>query len=193
LGVRRAIEAAVKFKLGKDNLEGLHITIQGAGHVGYHLAKELSALGVRLTMSDINRVALQKCVDEFHVSTCEPNAIYDIKADVFAPCALGAVLNLNTIKRLRVPIVAGSANNQLAHHHHGVMLREANILYAPDFVINAGGLIFAAAMYDHSDTRIAREQVGNIYQTLMRILELSEKENKAPVEIAEAMAMERLR
>src|SRR5690606_7731480 len=110
----------------------------------------------------------------------------DVKADVFAPCALGGILNLNTIKRLQVPIVAGSANNQLAHHHHGVILREANILYAPDFMINAGGLIFAASMYDHSDQNVAREQVSNIYDNLIKILERSEKENRSPVEIAES-------
>lgn len=193
LGVRRAIEASVKFKLGKDNLDGITVNIQGAGHVGYHLAKELSALGCRITMCDINPLVLQKAVDEFKVGTCSTEVIYDIPADVFAPCALGSILNLQTIKRLNVKIIAGSANNQLSHHHQGLVLKERGILYAPDFVINAGGLIYAAAMYDHSDPKMAREQVSNIYYTLLEILERSEKENRAPVEMAESLAMERLR
>lgn len=192
-GVRRAIEAAVKFKLNKHSLEGLHVLIQGAGHVGYRLAKQLHSLGVQLTMSDVNPSLLQRCVEEFHVQVVSPEAIYDVPADVFSPCALGAILNLTTIKRLRVPIVAGSANNQLAHHHYGIVLRDAKILYAPDFVINAGGLIYAAAMYDHSDPERAHDQVGHIYQTVMEIFERAEKENHSTVEIAETMAMDRLR
>lgn len=192
-GVRRAIEAVVKYKLGRDSLEGTHVAIQGAGHVGYHLAKELTALRCRITMCDINPSVLQRSIDEFKVHVCSPEVIYDVPADVFAPCALGSVLNLETIKRLKVPIVAGSANNQLSHHHQGIVLREHGILYAPDFVINAGGLIYAAAMYDHSDPDIAREHVSNIYYTLMDILERSEKEDRVPVEIAEGIAMERLR
>src|SRR5579885_551366 len=115
IGVRRAIEAAVKFKLGRDSLEGVHIAIQGAGHVGYCLAKEVHALGATITISDINLKSIQRCVDEFGAKVCHPDEIYGIEADVFAPCALGAVLNLNTIKQLKVAIVAGSANNQLSH------------------------------------------------------------------------------
>lgn len=94
LGVRRAIEAAVKFKLGRDTVDGVHVAIQGAGHVGYYLAQELKKLGARLTVCDVNPKSLQRCVDEFDASTCAPDEIYDIKADVFAPCALGSVLNL---------------------------------------------------------------------------------------------------
>jgi len=119
--------------MGKDTLEGVHVSIQGAGHVGYYLAKELHQLGARITMCDLNLAALQRCVDEFGVSICAPDAIYDVEADVFAPCALGSVLNLANIKRLKVKIVAGSANNQLAHHQHGMALHERGILYAPDF------------------------------------------------------------
>lgn len=191
-GVRRGIEASVKFKLGRDDLDGIHITIQGAGHVGYYLAKELHALGARLTMCDINQKALQRCVDDFGVNVCSTDEIYDIEADVFAPCALGAVLNLTTIKRLRVAIIAGSANNQLAHQHHGVLLLERGILYAPDFLINAGGLIYVAAVYDHADIKTANGQVGDIYHTVMKVFEQAEQENCATNEIAERIALERL-
>ncbi|MHB1948538.1 MAG: Glu/Leu/Phe/Val dehydrogenase family protein [Gammaproteobacteria bacterium] len=193
VGVRRGIEAAVKFKLGKNDLDGIHVAIQGAGHVGFYLAQQLKERGAKITICDVNLLNLQRAVDELGVATCAPDAIYDIQADVFAPCALGAVLNLHTIKRLNVSIVAGSANNQLAHHQHGALLHERGILYAPDFVINAGGLIFVAAVYDHADMNAAMQQVGDIYNTLMDIYERSKNENIATNEVAEKIALERLR
>jgi len=191
-GVKRGIEAAVKFKMKRDNLEGIHVAIQGVGNVGYHLAKELHEQGARLTATDINPHALQRCVDEFGATVCTPDAIYDVEADVFAPCALGAILNLHTIKRLRVPIIAGSANNQLAHQHHSVLLHERGILYAPDFLINAGGLIYVAALYDHADTALAKKQVADIYQRTLDVFVRAEDENITPGELAEKMAVERL-
>lgn len=190
-GVRRGIEAAVKFKLNRDSLEDVHVTIQGAGHVGYYLAKELKNCGARLTVCDVNLLNLQRVVDEFGAEVCPPDQIYSVTADVFAPCALGAVLNLHTIKKLNVSIVAGSANNQLAHYQHGALLQERGILYAPDFVINAGGLIFVAAVYDHANIDHAFKQVGDIYLTLMEIFERSARENCATNEIAEKIALER--
>lgn len=193
LGVRRAIEAAVKFKLKKDSLKDIHIAIQGAGHVGYYLAKDLHAQGARLTMADLNQDLLMRCVNEFGVTPCSPDDIMSIEADVLAPCALGAILNLSTIKNLNVSIVAGSANNQLAHHHHGVIMQERGILYGPDFVINAGGLIYAAQMYDHSDPIRSRAKVDDIYNTSMAIFERASKENRSTSEIAEAMALEMLK
>lgn len=192
LGVRRAIEAAVKFKLGKDHLTGIHVAIQGAGHVGFHLAKELTQLGAHLTMCDINPDVLKKCVDAFGVKTCAVDDIYDVEADVFSPCALGSILNHKTIQQLKVKIVAGSANSQLAHHHHGFLLQEKGILYAPDFVINAGGLIYAASMYDQFDPLKAIDQVNQIYDTTMMIFERAEKEKIATIEIAEQVAFSRL-
>ncbi len=182
-GVRRSIEAAVKFKLNRDDLQGVHIAIQGAGHVGYFLAKELYARGAQLTMCDVNQQALQRCVSEFGVKICAPEEIYDIAADVFSPCALGAILNLQHIKRLKAPIVAGSANNQLAHHHHGALMHEKGILYAPDFVANAGGLIYVAALYDHADIKRAENQVSDIYQTLMEIFSQAKKKIVQPMKL----------
>ncbi|HSW69943.1 MAG TPA: Glu/Leu/Phe/Val dehydrogenase dimerization domain-containing protein [Gammaproteobacteria bacterium] len=191
-GVKRGIEAAVRFRLNRDNLEGVHIAIQGAGHVGYFLAKELHELGARLTMSDVNPKSLQRCVEEFGVATCATDAIYDVHADVFAPCALGAILNLHTIKRLRAVIVAGSANNQLAHQHHAALLHERGILYAPDFLINAGGLIYVAAAYDHDNVELARKQVSDIFHSATEVFVQAEKENIAPNEVAERIALQRL-
>jgi leucine dehydrogenase len=192
LGVRRGIEAAVKVKLGRNHLEGIHVAIQGVGHTGYALAKDLNALGAQLTICDTNQQMVERCVGEFSAAVCRPEAIYDVAADVFSPCALRAVLNLNTIKRLKVSIVAGSANNQLAQHHYGVLLHEQGIFYVPDFVINAGGLIYAAAMYNHAGPARAREQVNHIYPTVTEIFARAATENKAASEIAETMALERL-
>lgn len=192
LGVRRAIEAAVKFQLGRDSLEGIHVAIQGAGHVGYYLVKELHPLGARITISDINLKAIQRCVDEFGVKVCPPEDIYHLDADVFAPCALGAVLNLDTINQLKAKIVAGSANNQLSHAHYGAVMHERGILYAPDFLINAGGLIHVAVIYDHGDIDKSMEQIRNIYHTVYDIFERSARENRATNEIAEQIARERL-
>jgi leucine dehydrogenase len=193
LGVRRGIEAAVKFKIGQDSLEGIHIAIQGAGHVGYYLAKELRQRGARLTMTDINHLALQRCMDEFQAEICEPEEIYSIEADVFAPCALGAIVNLNTINQLRAPIICGSSNNQLAHSHYANLLHERGILYAPDFLVNAGGLIQVAVIYDNANTQKALDQIEDIYNTAYEIFERSASENLSTNDIAIQMARERLK
>lgn len=193
LGVRRGIEASVKFKLGRDSLEGIHVAIQGAGHVGFSLAKDLKRLGATITIADVNAQAIQRCVDEIGVSVCRPEEIFDVAADVFAPCALGAILNRHTIQRLRAPIVSGAANNQLAHFHYGALLHQRGILYAPDFLINAGGLIQVAVIYDNGDMTRALNQIENIYHTVYDIFERSKAENCATNVIAERIARERLR
>ncbi|MFZ2315814.1 MAG: Glu/Leu/Phe/Val dehydrogenase dimerization domain-containing protein [Gammaproteobacteria bacterium] len=193
LGVRRGIEAAVKFKLNKDTLEGISVAIQGAGHVGYYLAKELIELGAIVTMTDINLNTLQHCVDKLGVNICLPEEIYSLDVDVFAPCALGSILNLDTIKQLRCKIVAGSANSQLAHHHYGALLHERGILYAPDFLINAGGLIHVAVIYRKGDLVKSVEKINNIYNTAYDIYEKAARANCATNEIAEKIAKERLR
>ncbi len=123
------LKRGVKFKLGKDSLQGVHVAIQGIGHVGFLLAQDLAAMGARLTVCDVNPEMVQRCVNELGAASCAVNDIYDVEADVFAPCALGAVLNLATIKRLKAKVVAGSANNQLAHRQHGALLHERGILY----------------------------------------------------------------
>lgn len=192
LGVRRAIEAAVKFKLGRDSLEGIHVAVQGAGHVGYCLAKELKILGAKVTITDLSLKTLQHCIDELDVNVCSPEDIYSMEADVFAPCALGAILNIDTIKKLKVQIVAGCANNQLAHHHYGVHLHQRGILYAPDFLINAGGLIYVSVLYNHGESQVAIEQINNIYYTVYDIFERARIENKSTNEIAESIARQRL-
>ena len=192
LGVRRAIEAAVKFKLNRNSLDGIRVAIQGAGHVGFCLTKELKEKGAHIIMSDINAKTLQHCVDVFGVETCSPEEIFSIKADVFAPCALGAIINRDTIHQLNASIVAGSANNQLAHRRYGALLQERGILYAPDFLINAGGLIHVAVIYDHGDLNRSVQQIEDIYNMVYDIFERAEREDKPTNIIAENIAKERL-
>ncbi len=192
LGVLRGLEAAVKFKLQRESLDGIRVVLQGAGSVGYHLTKMLKEKGAIITIADVNSAALQQCA-ELGVSVCQPDEVYDIPADVFAPCAMGAVLNLHTIKRLNVSIVAGCANNQLSHSHCGMLLHERGILYAPDFLINAGGLIHVAVIYDHGDLQRSMEKITGIYDTVYDIFERSVRENRATNEIAEKIARDRLR
>jgi leucine dehydrogenase len=191
-GVYRAIQAAVKFKLNKDDLDGVRVAIQGVGHVGYYLAQHLRSAGAKLTVCDINKDSLTRAVKEFGAEVVDPENIYDVDADIFSPCALGSILNLQHIKRLKTKIVAGSANNQLAHYQYGAALHERGILYAPDFLINAGGLIQVSVIYDHGDKQQAHEQISNIYYTVMDIFEKSARENRATNDIAEAIATEKL-
>lgn len=192
-GVKRGIEAAVKFKLGQNDLHNIHVVIQGVGHVGYYLAKELNEAGARLTVTDTNSSHLERCVREFGVATVKPDEVYQVECDVFAPCALGAVLNSMTIEKLNTSIVAGSANNQLKDLvSDDKYLFDRGILYAPDFLINAGGLIHAAATYDHGNLEQAKNQIYNIYEALMDIFQRSKAENKPTHYIAQIIAEERL-
>lgn len=192
LGVRRGIEAAVKFRLDRDNLEDIHVAIQGAGHVGYYLAKELLAKGAHITITDVNQQLLAKVTAELGIASVAPEAIYSVPCDVFAPCALGGILNGETIPQLRTPIVAGSANNQLAHHEFAHLMMQHDILYAPDFVINAGGLIHVAAIYDHGDSTRAQQQIYELYDILLQLFERAQQEHKPTSEVAELIALEKL-
>lgn len=196
LGVRRGIEAAVKFKLNRDSLKNIHVAIQGAGHVGFYLAKELHQLGAKITVCDVNQEAIEYLRNELGsdvVQVVAPEKIYAVECDVFAPCALGAILNLAHINKLHTTIVAGSANNQLDHHQHDLALFQRGILYAPDFVINSGGLIHTAAVYDHGDAEKANAQIYNLYDTLYRLFERAKTENRPTNEIAETIAKEKLK
>jgi leucine dehydrogenase len=183
LGVCRGIEAAVKFKLGRGDLQDVHVALQGVGHVGYPLARELHARGARLTVCDVNALASERCVEEFGASAVTPEQIYDVPCDVFAPCALGAVINDATITRLHAHVVAGAANNQLAEAHHGDVLHRRGILYVPDYVINAGGII-QIALHDEA-AMYAR--IMAIYDTLTRVFEESARTGEPAHRVADSM------
>ncbi len=191
-GVIRGIEAAVNVKFNRNDIEGIHVAIQGAGHVGYHLAKELYRKGAKITMCDLNSEALELCVDEFKVKTVKPNSIFKVDCDVFSPCALGGALNKNNIKKLKAAIVAGSANNQLEKAKDGILLHKQGILYAPDFVINAGGLIRVATTYDHESPDKADHQIHCIYDKIKEILERSNSDDIPASVIAVKLANEYL-
>lgn len=192
LGVLRGIEATAKFKLGRSSLEGLHVAIQGVGHVGYNLAKNLHAVGVKLTICDRDQTAANRCVDEFGATVVAPEKIYEVACDIFAPCALGAVLNDETIHLINAPIVAGAANNQLAEPRHAQALQDRDILYAPDYVINAGGVIFAYAEYKEASVKEVDTHISKIYVTLLELFERAQRENKSTSEVADIIAAERL-
>ncbi len=191
-GVLRGIQAAVEFKLGKNKLEGLTIAIQGLGHVGYALAQHLHELGAKLIVADINTTATQLAYKEFEATVVSPEAIHRMPCDVFAPCALGAVINDVSIGELQTSIVAGAANNQLAHGYHGHLLHQKGILYATDYVINAGGLIYAASKYLHTPEQLVGQQIDGIHTSLLLIFARSQLENLPTNEIADTLAQEKL-
>src|SRR5436305_9787249 len=140
-GVFRAIQAAAKDRWGSDDLSSRTVAVQGCGHVGYYLAKELHEAGAKLVATDIDGERVKRVVSEFAARGVTSDEIYGVQADIFAPCALGAIINDKTIPQLKVEIVAGAANNQLLEERHGDELTRRNILYAPDYVANAGGVI----------------------------------------------------
>ena len=192
MGVLRGIQAAVAFKLGRDNLNGIHVAIQGLGHVGFALAKHLHELGAVLTVADISSATVDLAVKEFGATAVHTDMIHKVPCDVFAPCALGAIINDLSIPQLQTTIIAGAANNQLAHSFHGKKLHEKGILYAADYVINAGGLIFAAAKYLHTHEDTVQDQIDGIYTSLTEIFIRSAQDNLPASEIADTIAQEKL-
>jgi leucine dehydrogenase len=192
-GVLQGIKAAVAFQLGKSSLQGLQIAIQGLGHVGLSLARSLQKEGAILHVADINVQQVAICTQELGATAVAVDKIHAIASDVFCPCALGAIINDTTIEELQAPIVAGAANNQLAYSYHGERLREKGILYAPDYIINAGGLIFAASKYLHTKEAQIMQNIENIQEILLQIFETAKQENLAPITIANRLAQEKLR
>jgi leucine dehydrogenase len=192
LGVFLGIEAAVKFRLGRGDLAGLTVALQGAGGVGYHLCSLLAAAGARLKVADVRPQAVERVCDEFKATPVAPVKVLEEQADVLAPCALGAVLDTRSIARLRVPVIAGAANNQLAQGQNGEALRAAGILYAPDYVINAGGIISVAREYYGGTEAQVIEDIQRIPARLGEIFERARRESRTTNEVADQMARERL-
>jgi len=192
LGVCLGIKAAVKFGLGRSDLEGLTVALQGTGGVGYHLARLLSAEGARLTVADLRPAAVQRVCDEFRARAVAVEDVLTADVDVLAPCALGAVLNAQSIPRLRARIIAGAANNQLAEGEDGVALDAAGILYAPDYVINAGGIISVAREYAGGTEAQVIADIGRIPARLTEIFERARRERRTTNSVADQMARERL-
>ena len=193
LGVFLGLRAAVKFRLGRSDLEGLTVVVQGVGGVGYHLCGMLATAGARLKVADVVATSVERACDEFGATSIPPVQVLEEEADVLAPCALGAILNARSIARLRVPVIAGAANNQLARNEDGEALRAAGILYAPDYVINAGGIISVAREYYGGTEGQVIEDIQGIPARLTEIFERARRENRPTSEVADAIARERLR
>lgn len=191
-GTYRGIKAAAKAKYGSDDLSGLTIAVQGTGHVGYYLCEYLHAEGAKLIVTDIDEARVERVVSQFGASAVRPDEIYGVKAQVFAPCALGAVVNDKTLPQFKFEIIAGSANNQLQEERHGDALEERNILYAPDYVINAGGLINVYGELNDWSADRARRKAGEIYDTLLQLFELAREQGIPTYEAADRLAERRI-
>lgn len=190
IGTFLGIKAAVKHKFNKDTLEGISVAVQGLGSVGYSLCEKLYEAGVKLVVTDINPNILHKAATELKAKVVELDEIYQQDVDVFSPCALGASINDISINQLKASIVAGCANNQLAEIQHDKALHDKGILYAPDYVINAGGIINVALEIYPEPYNIneANTLVSNIYNTLMTVFEQSALEKRPTGEVANEMA-----
>ncbi len=182
-GVYRGIKACAKHHYGADSLAGKTIAIQGAGNVGYHLAGLLYKEGAKLIVTDIDAGRVQRVLQECKATVVAPDAIYGQQADIFAPCALGAIINDETIPQLKVEIVAGGANNVLAEERHGDELEAKGILYAPDYVINGGGLINVNAELHGWSLERAHNKAGEIYDTILRVFDIA-REHRIPSYLA---------
>ena len=189
-GVFVGIKASVKAQYGRDDLKGLRVAIQGCGNVGYRLARHLHEAGAKLWVTDIHGPSVQRCVDEFGAVAVAGAEIFSLDVDVFAPCALGAILDDTTISQIKARVVAGAANNQLAHKEHDLVLMHRGILYAPDYVINAGGIIdiyYEGPGYDWTVVEAHLQRIGT---TLSTIYQRSRADSRPTGEIADRMAEE---
>ena len=188
-GVFLGIQAAADVRLGRDSLKDLTVAVQGVGHVGFQLCRLLHAAGANLVVADVNRESLKRLSDELPVSQTSPTELIFSEADILAPCALGNILNSETIPRIRTKVIAGAANNQLATETDGARLAERGILYAPDYVINAGGIISVAREYlGHSSEGEVRSEVDRIPERLRDIFLNAEHSGKATNVVADELA-----
>ena len=193
-GVYVALKASLREAFGSEQIRGRKIAVQGLGHVGVLLCERLQGDGAELYVTDIDQGKIDEAVRRFGAHPVAPDAIYDLDCDVYAPCALGATLNDNTIPRLKAKVVVGSANNQLKEPRHGNMLQERGIVYAPDFVANGGGVVNVAdEMHPdgyHKDRAFSR--VAQIYDRILEIFRIAREQGIAPHEAADRMAEDRV-
>ncbi|WP_114394505.1 Glu/Leu/Phe/Val family dehydrogenase [Oleisolibacter albus] len=192
-GIYLGIKAAAKHKLGSDSLKGVRIAVQGLGNVGSHVCRHLAEEGAVLFVTDIQPDAVSRAVAQFGATAVEPGRIHAADVDIYAPCALGAVINEQTLPEIKAKVIAGGANNQLATDAVGELVRQAGILYAPDYVINGGGIINVSAEVTQSyDKAAVLRQVEQIPVTLSDIFRRADRDNRPTSTIADEMARERL-
>ena len=186
------IKAASAFAFGTEDLSTLSVAVQGVGRVGYHLCTLLHEAGARLVICDVNNKVAQQAAHDFSARLVSENEIYSQDVDIYCPCALGGTVNDTTLPLFKAKIIAGSANNQLAEARHGDELRNRSILYAPDYVINAGGVI-NVSYEQHYDSEMSHRKITNIANTLSTIFDRSQFTRSATHRIADAMAQEVIR
>ncbi|MFB5285357.1 branched-chain amino acid dehydrogenase [Peribacillus sp. Hz7] len=191
-GVYRGMKAAAKEAFGTDSLLGKTVAVQGVGNVAYHLCRHLAEEGALLIVTDINKKNVQRAVEEFGAKAVDPADIYSVDCDIYAPCALGAVINDDTIVKLKAKVIAGAANNQLKEPRHGDLIHEKGIVYAPDYVINAGGVINVADELKGYNRERALKKVEGIYDNIMKVIEIAKRDNLPTYRAADRMAEERI-
>ncbi|WP_372875356.1 Glu/Leu/Phe/Val dehydrogenase dimerization domain-containing protein [Pseudomonas sp.] len=191
-GVFIGLQAAVKHRLGRDNLKGLRVAIQGVGQVGFGLAQQLKEAGAELWVTDIVPANVRRAVEQLGATAVAQNDIYGLEVDVFAPCAMGAIINPQTLEALRAPVIAGAANNQLADAGLAEELRRRGCLYAPDYAINAGGIIDVCYERNGGSTAELKAHIEGIGATLAEIFQRAEREGNTTTAVADRMAQERL-
>ena len=193
-GVYLGMKASAKKAMGSDSLQGKKVMIQGVGHVGYHLVDHLIKDGAIVTICDINEANIKLVTDKHKVKVIDPSKVFDEDCDIYAPCALGATINDETISKLKCQIIAGAANNQLQNEKiHGDIVKEKGIVYAPDFLINAGGVIncYIEVCGDYNEER-SMNAINKIYDRALEIFKLSDAESINNQEAAIKIAVERI-
>ena|SRR5689334_17990628 len=191
-GVFRAMQAAAKHRWGSDDVRGRTVALQGCGNVGYHLASNIHRAGGRLFVSDVDPTRVERVMKEFGAIAVAPQEIYSTDADIFAPCALGGIINDETIPLLNVEIVVGGANNQLLEPLHGDELQRLGILYAPDYAANAGGMISGCRELLGWEASQSAAKVEDIYDTLLGIFRMADAEGIPTYKAADRLAEKRL-
>ena len=192
-GVFQGIRAAVEEALRTSSLEGVRVVVQGIGKVGYHLVRHLRTAGAVVTVADVDVDAVARAVNDFGVDTVEPDKAHAMECEIFAPCALGAVIRDDTLPNLKCKIVAGAANNQLERPEHGEALAELDILYTPDYVLNAGGIINVADELIGYDRERAMKRVEGIYRTVREVFRRARLDGVTPSRAADNLAEDRIR
>jgi leucine dehydrogenase len=191
-GVFRAIQASAKNRWGSDDLHGKVITVQGVGSVGRYLARELHEAGAKLIISDIDAERTARVARETGATVVEGDAIYTSKAHIFAPCALGGIINDENLPKLKVEVICGGANNQLLEERHGYKLEEMGMQYTPDYVANAGGVINVFGEVAGWDSERAHRKADEIYDTVLSVFEIAKAEKIPSFEAADRLAERRL-
>ncbi|AJS59044.1 Leu/Phe/Val dehydrogenase [Paenibacillus sp. IHBB 10380] len=191
-GVYQGMKAAAKEAFGSDSLEGKVVAVQGVGNVALNLCKHLHQEGAQLVITDIHKEAVKRALELFPAKVVDPNEIIGVDCDIYSPCALGATINDESIPLLKAKVIAGSANNQLKEARHGDAIHEWGIFYAPDYVINAGGVINIADEFNGYNAERAMSKVGDIYHSITRVFDISKRDNVPTYVAADRLALERI-